>query len=173
MMVASRFNATLFVLTMIVAVIPAAVRGAVPHVLNFQGYLTTSNGTPVTATVSMQFKLYASDTGGSPIYSETQPSVAVTNGRFDVVIGTQDPIPDNIPFDQPYWLAITVGGDAEMEPRQLLGRARMQSGRRRPKRSAPARQCRARKSPERSTPRLCPARRSPDRSARRHCRQPI
>ncbi|MBK9605958.1 MAG: hypothetical protein IPO58_05820 [Betaproteobacteria bacterium] len=121
MMVASRFSATLFVLTMIVAVIPAAVRGAVPHVLNFQGYLTTSNGTPVTATVSMQFKLYASDTGGSPIYSETQPSVAVTNGQFNVVIGTPGPIPDNVPFDQPYWLAITVGGDAEMEPRQLLG----------------------------------------------------
>ncbi len=120
-MVASRLRTTLFVLAMIVAVCPAAVRGAVPHVLNYQGYLTTSIGTPVTATVSMQFKLYASDTGGSPLYSETQPSVAVTNGQFNVVIGTPDPIPDNVPFDQPYWVGITVGGDAEMEPRQRLG----------------------------------------------------
>ncbi|MBK8741947.1 MAG: hypothetical protein IPM02_21645, partial [Betaproteobacteria bacterium] len=89
----------------------------VPHMLNYQGFLTDPGGTPVTASVPMVFKLYKDAAGGSDIYSETQ-TVAVNAGIFDVVIGAA--IPLNLDFDVPYYLGVAVGVDSEMAPRQLV-----------------------------------------------------
>ena len=97
----------------------ANVNAQVPHKITYQGYLTATGGTPVTATVSMQFNLYTVDTGGVALYGETQ-NIAVANGVFTALIGTPTPIPGSVLFDQPYYLGITVGGDAEMTPRQFV-----------------------------------------------------
>ena len=91
----------------------------VPRTLNYQGYLASPGGTPVNATVSMQLKLYIVDTGGAPVYGETQ-SVTVTNGLFNALIGTVTPIPGTVLFDQQYFLGITIDSDAEMTPRRPL-----------------------------------------------------
>jgi hypothetical protein len=95
---------------------------AVPATINYQGFLTDAvSGQPLALPVTMGFALY--DSGGRPIYSETQ-SVTPTGGVFNVLIGSGTSLTpfSGVPFDQPYWLEITVGGQV-LAPRQPLASA--------------------------------------------------
>ena len=74
---------------------------APPQTINYQGYLTNAGGTPVNSTVGMTFKLYNAASAGALLHTELQPSVTVTNGNFNVLLGSPTPIP--LPFDVPYW----------------------------------------------------------------------
>ena len=87
------------------------VNAQVPREINYQGYLTAAGGTPVNANVNMVFSLYNSPSGGAALYSESQNSVTVSNGVFNVLIGSVTPIPPAVLFDVPYWLGIAVGTD--------------------------------------------------------------
>ena len=100
-----------------IGILARDVSAAPPTTLNYQGALTNTSGTPVSATLSMTLRLYSAATGGVPLYVETQ-SVAVTNGNFNVQLGAVTPL--SLPFDVPYFLGVTVGADAEMTPRQPL-----------------------------------------------------
>ena len=95
--------------------VPAA--AAVPHLMNFQGYLTNASGQPVSSTVTMVFNLYDAPAAPTALYSETQ-SVSVNNGIYVVAIGAVTAL--TLPFDVPYYLGIKVGADPEMTPRQPL-----------------------------------------------------
>ena len=96
----------------------APANAAPPSTINYQGNLTNASAQPVNnGAITMTFSLYAAASGGAPLYSETQ-TVSVSNGLFNVRIGTISPI--NLPFDVPYFLGISVAGDAEMSPRQPL-----------------------------------------------------
>jgi hypothetical protein len=88
---------------------------AVPQTINYQGYLTDSSGTPINGIVQMTFSIYDVETGGTPLWSETQ-SVTVNNGIYNVNLGAVNPI--NLLFDTQYYLGIQVETDAEMTPRQ-------------------------------------------------------
>ena len=92
-----------------------SVHAAVPHQINYQGYLTATGGTPFNGAVSMALNLYDVATGGATLYTETQ-TVTVTNGVFNVQIGSVTAL--SLPFDVSYWLGVTVGTDPEMSPRQ-------------------------------------------------------
>ena len=93
-------------------------QAAIPHKINYQGYLTSSVGTPITASLSMVFKLYTVSSGGVELYSETQ-TVPVTNGLFNVTIGAVTAL--TLQFEVPYYLGIKVGAEIlEMAPRQLV-----------------------------------------------------
>jgi YVTN family beta-propeller protein len=107
------------VLLMVIASMPA--HAAVPAALNYQGFLTNpTTGAPLTTAVgtplSITFKLYNAVSGGTALYTEVQP-VTVTNGVFNVQIGTVTPL--SLPFDVPYWLEITIGAE-KLAPRQPL-----------------------------------------------------
>ena len=95
---------------------PAA--AAVPHLLNYQGYLTNASGQPVTGTVAMVLRLYDAPAAATALYSETQATVGVNNGIYVVAIGSVTAL--TLPFDVPYWLGVKVGADPEMTPRQPL-----------------------------------------------------
>ena len=110
------------VLLLAAALCCGGAQAAVPHEINYQGYLTTPGGAPVNATVQMVFSLYAAATGGTALHSETQ-GVAVASGVFNVRIEAQPGQPLALPFDVPYWLGVKVEMDAEMEPRQALAAA--------------------------------------------------
>jgi predicted regulator of Ras-like GTPase activity (Roadblock/LC7/MglB family) len=91
---------------------------AVPQTINYQGYLEDSGGTPVNTTMSMAFAIYNAPTGGTPLWSETQGSVTVTEGAFSVTLGIANAI--DLPFDEQYYLGVNVNGDGEMTPRAEL-----------------------------------------------------
>ncbi|OGA12543.1 MAG: hypothetical protein A3H32_21170 [Betaproteobacteria bacterium RIFCSPLOWO2_02_FULL_63_19] len=100
------------------ALLGGIAQAQVPQRINYQGYLGNASGQPINAPVQMVFKLYDVASGGTALWTETQASVAVTNGIFNVALGAVTPI--TLAFDQPYWLGVTVGTDAEMTPRQPL-----------------------------------------------------
>ena len=95
----------------------------VPKIINYQGWLTDSLGTPIDTTVAMTFSIYDSDLGGFSKWSETHSSVTVTGGVFSVLLGMGTPpmpIEDSV-FNQPErWLGITIGAAPEIKPRTRL-----------------------------------------------------
>lgn len=87
------------------------VHAAVPHQINYQGFLTNPGGTPLNATVSIVFTFYdGAALGANQLYTETHATVAVTNGVFDVLIGPQQAAQFSLlAFDVPCWLGVKVG----------------------------------------------------------------
>ncbi|MBK9337239.1 MAG: hypothetical protein IPM98_11955 [Lewinellaceae bacterium] len=86
--------------------------------LSVQGILKKSNGVAVDdGAYSITFKLYKSETGGTAIWTETQPTVEVSSGIYSATLGTVTPL--TVPFDTLYFLGVTVGS-TELTPRVLL-----------------------------------------------------
>jgi hypothetical protein len=86
--------------------------------INYQGYLTDDAGDPITGTPSMTFAIH--DAGGVSKWSETHPSVQVTNGLFSVILGSQTGMPDSVFNGEDRHLGISVDGDDEIVPRTQL-----------------------------------------------------
>ncbi|GAB4368281.1 MAG: hypothetical protein Kow0042_09370 [Calditrichia bacterium] len=92
------------------------VLGQIPKTISYQGILTDASGTIVPdGNYDLTFKLYTSAVGGSPIWTESHPAVAVSKGVFNVILGSTNPL--NLAFDVKYWLGITVGAGSELTPR--------------------------------------------------------
>ncbi len=92
----------------------------VPKLINFQGRLTDGSGTPVKdSTYAVLFTIYDDATGGTNLWSETQ-SVATKAGTFNVNLGSSTALPDTIFDDTTRYLAMKVGTDPEMTPRQRI-----------------------------------------------------
>jgi hypothetical protein len=92
----------------------------VPAKMPVQGYLTDTNGAAVNGNVSIQFQLYATATGGTAVYSETQ-AVAVVDGTLTVYLGANVPLDLNLFRNGAAYLGVTLQGEAEMTPRLELG----------------------------------------------------
>ena len=91
----------------------------------YQGRLADADGTPITDTVNMEFRLYDVASGGIFLWEELwtgSNSVQVSDGLFNVMLGSLDPIPQSvITGHDSLFLGITVGTDDEMVPRVQLG----------------------------------------------------
>ena len=90
----------------------------VPHYLTFEGQLTNSAGTYQTNTFSMVFTIYDALTGGTALWTETQPTVSVSSGYFTAQLGSVTAL--NLDFSKQYWVTVNVAGDGEMTPRIAL-----------------------------------------------------
>jgi len=100
-----------------------AVLGAAPQLINYQGRLTDVGGSPMNGNYSMTFAIYDDPVLGEPeniVWQETHPSVSVTNGLFNVVLGSVTPLPAVHFADTTRYLGIKVGGDPEITPRSRL-----------------------------------------------------
>lgn len=87
--------------------------------LRIQGTLKSNNGQPVNdGNYALTFKIYTSETGGTAIWTETQPAVNIIGGVYSVVLGSVSPLTPA--FDVPYWLGTTIGAGAELQPRTAL-----------------------------------------------------
>jgi hypothetical protein len=71
----------------------------------------------------MTFKLYDVATGGAAVWTEIRPSVTLTNGNFNVVLGSSISFPIPLAFDVPYWLSVEINSDGEMPRQPLTGSA--------------------------------------------------
>jgi hypothetical protein len=109
----------LFVALLIVSCL-SAYADNFPKLINYQGMLTQSDGkTPVTdGQYHLTFKIYGSSSGVDSLWTEHHQTVQVTNGLFNVLLGSVTPL--DLPFDAPYWLGIKVGDDSELSPRIQL-----------------------------------------------------
>jgi hypothetical protein len=95
-------------------------RADVPKLINYQGRLTNNLGEPLDTTVSIEFTIYDDSTGGTVKWMETHTLVSVTEGLFNVILGTNVPIDDNVFNSIDRYLGIQVGADPEIEPRKRL-----------------------------------------------------
>jgi hypothetical protein len=93
-------------------------RAAIPQTLNFQGYLTNPGGTPITGTVAMVISIYAQESGGTALWTESHPDVVLLSGVYNVLLGSITPL--GLLFNAPYYLGIQVATDPEMTPRLPL-----------------------------------------------------
>ncbi len=104
-----------------------------PTTMSFQGKVVNANGTNVTdGTYSFLFKFYTVGSGGSAVWTETQSSVTVTAGVFQVNLGSScsffvaNACNNNTPIDfnanPNLYLGITFNSDpaGEMNPRVQL-----------------------------------------------------
>ena len=114
---------------------PQTASAANPTTINFQGKVVNANGTNVTdGTYSFTFKLYSVASGGTAIWGETQTTVSVLSGVFQVNLGSTCSLFitqtcstfSNTAIDfnanPALYLGITFNGDAagEMTPRPQL-----------------------------------------------------
>ncbi len=114
---------TTAVLLALVALATATAVAQVPRTINYQGRMNGPDG-PLDGPRTMTLRLYASATGGTPLFTDIQP-VTFRNGIFTVAIGggTLGPIPASVTFDDEYWLGVTVAdfnGNQEITPRFQL-----------------------------------------------------
>ncbi len=92
---------------------------AVPPLINYQGILLDSGGNPVSSTTSVDFGIWDAVSSGTQLWSSTRSIVPDTIGRFNVMLGSINAIPDSV-FDSDAYLGITVDTDPEMSPRQRI-----------------------------------------------------
>ncbi|MFH1010114.1 MAG: hypothetical protein V1784_02630 [bacterium] len=86
----------MFSLPVVLTTLSAILFAAVPQQLNYQGYLTDTDGNPLDTTVAMTFKLYTDSTAGSLLWTETRPSVSAAKGLFNVRLGQVTALDNNV-----------------------------------------------------------------------------
>jgi hypothetical protein len=110
----------LLILVMLVSVLgvgPASAQA--PQMITYQGLLTdNAGGAGADGGYSLTFRIFDAETGGAELWSETQPSVAVSGGLFKVQLGSITSL--TLDFDAPYWLEVQVGADPAQSPRIAL-----------------------------------------------------
>jgi hypothetical protein len=102
----------------------AAEQGAVTSV-PYQGRLTGNDGQAVADGVyAFTFALYSAESGGEPLWAETQTAVTVQDGYFSVLLGQATQLDTGI-IAQDRYLSVAVRGPEDdgfttLEPRQKL-----------------------------------------------------
>jgi hypothetical protein len=95
---------------------PASADSVVPAMVKFTGTLNDVDGKPLTGTVGVTFLLYKEQTGGAPLWMETQNVQADKNGHYSVMLGaaTSQGIPsDAFAAGQARWLSVQPSGQDE------------------------------------------------------------
>jgi len=95
---------------------PAAAQ--VPRLLGFQGRLLRADGTAATGTASVSFSAFSAETGGTPLWTETQ-TLGLSDGYYSTFLGLVAAPAEGL-FDSPRWLEIKVGAEL-LSPRQKFG----------------------------------------------------
>ena len=114
-----KFNLISVLLTLLF--LTSAIFAEVPQLVNYQGRLTDNpSGDPVNSTVSMTFTIYDASTEGNIIWSEPHTDVMVSEGLFNVLLGSTVELVDTVFNDTTRYLGITVAGNAEIIPRKRL-----------------------------------------------------
>jgi subtilisin-like proprotein convertase family protein len=118
------FSAALLALTLLSPVVNATV----PEQVHYQGLLTNSAGEPIhcpdvlscpEGMLDLTFRLYDQDEGGVAVWEEVHEDVALTYGRFHVVLGANTPVAAGLLSGMTY-LGVEVEDAGEMSPRQAV-----------------------------------------------------
>ncbi len=93
--------------------------------INYQGQLTDSvTGDAVDGVYDFTFSLYDVETGGTELWTEMHTGLTVDLGVFHVKLGSEQPFPQELRFDDAYWLEIIMDDGVNppeiFTPRQQL-----------------------------------------------------
>jgi len=87
-----------------------------PNLL-FKGRLHSSSGETINGVLTVGFSFYDTESGGSPLWSETQ-DITFDQGYFTAQLGSEVSIPDDVFVSLPF-LEITIGGETLTDRIQL------------------------------------------------------
>ena len=97
------------------------VNAEIPQMINYQGKVTDSGGTPVVdGDYTMRFRIYDAVSSGNLEWDSGNRTVAVIDGIFNVGLGESPQPALNLGFNEDYWLLVTFSGD-DQTPRKRLG----------------------------------------------------
>jgi hypothetical protein len=89
-------------LFLVPGIVQPAFADEVPQTLGYQGRLKNASGTVLSGSYTFTFRLYTASSGGSVIWTETQPGVTVDQGAFAVQLGSVTPLPVRLIFQNRY-----------------------------------------------------------------------
>lgn len=99
-----------------------------PQLVSLQGRLTDkTTGAALTGTYSMTFRIFDAATGGTQVWTETQSSVQVDAGVFNVLLGSVMPLNGSHFQKKDAWLEVTVSGGDPVVTETLAPRKRIAS----------------------------------------------
>jgi trimeric autotransporter adhesin len=104
------------------AAIATASASAVPQLVSYNGVLKDAGGKPVTSVTGVTFLIYKDETGGAPLWLETQSIKPDATGHYAVQLGAASThgLPAEIFITgEARWLAVQPSGEAE-QSRALL-----------------------------------------------------
>lgn len=110
----------LLVTLLVVWVAVGQARAQAPSTITYQGRLVDGDGAPITTAVTVVFSIYATDSGGTAVWSESQSVSPDTQGVFTAELGASTPLSTAIFDGAKRYLGIRVGADPEMVPRQII-----------------------------------------------------
>ncbi|NQT19683.1 MAG: hypothetical protein HQ592_08255 [Planctomycetes bacterium] len=92
----------------------------IPKTISFQGRLADDSGAPINGNVNLTLVIYSA--GGASLFGETHTGLAVTDGVFNVLIGSQTVggVPSSVFASADRSVGLSVNSDAEMTPRLPL-----------------------------------------------------
>jgi hypothetical protein len=91
-------------------------------ILSIQGSIQNSSGVSLPdGNYPLTFRLYESESGGTAVWSETQPLVSVSGGLYSTSLGLTTPL--TAAFNKPYFLGVSVRESPEITPRARLSAA--------------------------------------------------
>jgi hypothetical protein len=94
---------------------------SVPKMLNYQGYLTDTEGIPIDSILDMRFRIYDVETGGTPLWNEDTTGVSVERGVFNVLLGSVDSIPASVfTTGTDRWFELVIGLTDILSPRTRI-----------------------------------------------------
>jgi hypothetical protein len=99
-----------------------ATASALPRLVRFGGTVKGADGNPLAGVTGITFALYSEQTGGAPLWLETQNVTADSNGRYTALLGATkfDGLPAELSTsEQARWVGAQVQGQPE-QPRVLL-----------------------------------------------------
>ena len=109
-------------IAMVFLLVVASSVWAVSDLVSYQGMLTDDNGTPLDGVYDMRFHLCDSLAGGTYNWTEEQ-SVSVTNGIYNVHLGSSTPFPAGLFDADTLYLEVNISDESTwviLSPRQEL-----------------------------------------------------
>ena len=70
---------------------PTGTEPALPRLVRFGGTVRDPNGGPLAGVVGVTFALYSEQTGGAPLWLETQNATADSSGHYTALLGATKP----------------------------------------------------------------------------------
>ena len=111
-------------LVIVFACVAQSTFGAPPQLINYQGMLTDSAGDALDGTYNLTLNLYTEATGGAAVWTETHNSVTVTDGLFNVLLGSvnANTLAAIFQANDTLHMEIRVGSET-LSPRMQIGSA--------------------------------------------------
>lgn len=106
--------------TLALATLAPPAAASTPGVIHYQALLRDTAGEPLSGSYALDFALHDAAAGGTPLWSESHPTVAVSDGLAAVVLGSITPLTPALLDGAGRWLEVAVDG-VTLAPRIALG----------------------------------------------------